>query len=206
VSRNGSQSVLDLFCGAGGLSLGFENAGFDVIAGVDNDEDAVETYRRNHEGRAIQCDLANTRPEVFAETHDIEAEDVDGTVGGPPCQGFSSANNERHVNDERNNLVFAFVDYVRHYEPEWFLMENVTGLKGIDDGETLELLVSDFEGAGYTVDWTILNAADYGVPQKRRRLFVQGQRDGSPTWPEPTHAPPKEIEDIGEKEAEVTTV
>lgn len=169
------------------MSRGFERAGHDIIAGVDYDEDAIETFDANHDARAIQCDLASMDPEDFAAKYDIHPEDVDGIGGGPPCQGFSGANHERSVDDPRNNLVFRFAEYVAYYQPEFLLMENVTGLKSIDDGETLSLLVDELEAADYTVEYKILNAADYGVPQKRKRVFVQGRKDDEVEWPELTH-------------------
>lgn len=110
------------------------------------------------------------------------------------CQGFSLANVERSVDDDRNNLVFVFAEYVDYYVPETFLMENVTGITSVDDGTLFETLLGDFRTSGYTVDNRVLNAADYGVPQKRKRMFVQGVRDGTLQWPEPTHAPPSELE------------
>ena len=192
------QTALDLCCGAGGLTLGFQRAGFDVIAGVDVDETAIETYEANFDHRAIQCDIAETSPLQFQIRTGIEPDDVDVIGGGPPCQGFSTANLTKDEDDPRNNLVFRFAEYVRYYQPQSFVMENVTGIHSIDDGETVDLLVDDFEDAGYDVAYETLNAAYYGVPQKRRRVFFVGVRedvDGEPTFPEPTHAPPSEIVD-----------
>jgi len=202
--REGEQQVLDLFCGAGGLTCGCIQAGYDVIAGVDCDETAIATYRANFDHKAIQCDLATTDPRVFAIAYGIAPEDVNIVVGGPPCQGVSRANTERSVDDPRNKLVFRFADYVDYYQPRSFVMENVTGIETIDDGEMLSRLISDFEAAGYHVDHSTLNAADYGVPQKRRRVFVVGVRwdaDGEPRFPEPTHAPPSEVTTDGQSTA-----
>lgn len=198
-----TQTVLDLFCGAGGFSLGCENTGYEVLAGVDNDETAIETYDENFNHQAYQYDLAETEPAMFAFETGIYSEDVDIVVGGPPCQGFSLANVERDENDPRNNLVFRFATYVEYYQPRSFVMENVTGIESIDDGKTIELLYEDFQESGYDVDHATLNAADYGVPQKRRRVFFVGVRndiEAEPTFPEPTHAPESEItetEDVG---------
>jgi len=113
------------------------------------------------------------------------------------CQGYSRANLQRDEDDPRNNLVFRFARYVDYYQPEAFVMENVTGIESIDDGETVELLYEDFEQAGYDVDHATLNAADYGVPQKRRRVFFIGTRsdiEREPQFPDPTHAPSSEID------------
>jgi len=178
------------------MTLGFKNAGYNVIAGVDYDNTAVETYNANFDHRGIKENLAEVDPETFSEKYDIYPHDVDVIAGGPPCQGFSTANLQRDEDDPRNNLVFRFARYVKFYQPESFVMENVTGIESIDDGKTVELLYEDFEKAGYEVDHATLNAADYGVPQKRRRVFIMGVRedvDGEPRFPEPTHAPPSEI-------------
>jgi len=207
VTRDSSQSVLDLFCGAGGMTLGFEQAGYDVIAGVDNDETAVETYERNFDHRGVQEDLVAIDPPQFELRYDIEPDDVDIVVGGPPCQGYSTANLQRDEDDPRNNLVFRFARYVEYYQPRSFVMENVTGIESIDDGETIELLYDAFEEAGYDVDHATLNAADYGVPQKRRRVFFVGVRDdvdSEPQFPETTHAPQSEIESQNETRATVS--
>jgi DNA (cytosine-5)-methyltransferase 1 len=196
VSETDSRTVLDLFCGAGGLTLGCLQAGYDVVAGVDADETAIETYNKNFTHDGILCDLAEVDPEEFADEHDIHPDDVDVVGGGPPCQGYSTANLQRDEDDPRNNLVFRFARYVDYYQPRAFVMENVTGIESIDDGETVELLYEDFEASGYDVDHTTLNAADYGVPQKRRRVFFVGTRtdiERDPQFPDPTHAPPSEI-------------
>ena len=190
-------NVLDLFAGAGGFTLGVQRAGANVIAGVDNDEQALETYNANFEHEGYNYDLAETEPATFAVETEIYREDVDGVVGGPPCQGFSTANHDRDEDDPRNNLVFRYAKYVDYFQPDWFVMENVTGIESIDDGDTIELLYEDFQQAGYKVDHATLNAADYGVPQKRRRVFFVGTHiatDADPQFPEPTHAPASEIE------------
>lgn len=189
-----SQRVLDLFCGAGGFSLGFEQAGYDVVAGVDCDRKALDTYERNHDSRGIFCDLSAVDPFEFSIRYGIDPDDIDVVIGGPPCQGFSTAQHDRDPDDPRNNLVFRFAEYVDFYQPSSFVMENVTGIKSVDDGETVDLLVSDFEDAGYNVEYETLNAADYGVPQKRRRVFFIGKQTGEPQFPAPTHAPRNELE------------
>lgn len=193
-----TRTVLDLFCGAGGMTLGYLRAGYDVIAGVDYDETAIETYRENFNHPAYQCNLAQVDPGEFASDTGITPDDVTDIGGGPPCQGFSEANLQRDEEDPRNNLVFRFARYVEYYQPERFVMENVTGIETIDGGETIDLLYDDFESSGYDVNHTTLNAANYGVPQKRRRVFFVGVRkdvDGTPQFPDPTHAPPNELGD-----------
>jgi len=185
-------TVLDLFCGAGGMSLGFQNAGYEVVAGVDYNEAAIETYRSNYDHKAIHEDLTQLTPKQFAIKYDIWPEDVDVVAGGPPCQDFSLANINREVDSERANLVFVFAEYVDFYQPTAFVMENVKGITSAKGGEVLENLLSDLRDSGYSVEAKTLNAADYGVPQIRERLFVQGHFDGKVQWPEPTHTPKEE--------------
>lgn len=183
-----NQRVLDLFCGAGGLTLGLQRAGHDVIAGVDSDDVAIETYDDYFDHRAIQCDLASVSPEMFARQYGITPDDVQGIGGGPPCQGFSEANLAKDPDDVRNNLVFRFAEYVEYYQPRWFVMENVTGIESLDDGQTVDELYDVFGEYGYEVAHRTLNAFDYGVPQRRERVFFIGVRSDvgvSPQFPEP---------------------
>lgn len=187
-------NVADLFCGAGGFSSGFKRAGHDVLWGVDVDETAIQMYERNHDARAIHADLTEYTPSEFYSEHGLDAERIDCIIGGPPCQGFSKANVDRDTDDDRNNLVFVFSDHVGYVEPDVFLMENVKGIQQTHDMEVLfASLLDGFREHGYNVDWRVLNAADFGVPQTRERVFVQGCLDREPTWPDPTHAPPEEL-------------
>lgn len=184
-------NVLDLFCGGGGLSEGFIQAGYDVVAGVDVSADFLETYDRNHEDSlAIRSDLSETSPEEFFAEHPVDSDGIDVIIGGPPCKGFSIAGH-RDPDDERNYLVGNFIDYVEHVQPDAFVMENVPGLKSMQGGDTLRSILEGFERAGYEkTSYQTLNAADYGVPQERRRVIFIGRRDGeSPTHPDRTHSP-----------------
>jgi len=183
-----SYRVLDLFCGAGGFSSGFDRAGASVVAGLDVDEAAVDTFGTNHDAPAFERDLTATRPVHLYDSIGVVTASIDCVVGGPPCQGFSMASKSRDVDDERNNLVFIFADHIDHIRPETFVMENVTGLSQGDMADIFERLKSELTSMGYTVDARVLNAAEYGVPQRRRRLFIHGRLHGSPTWPTPTHA------------------
>jgi len=182
--------VLDLFCGAGGLSNGFEQAGFNVVAGVDCSERFLKTYERNHEGKAIQEDLSEITPAEFFEKHPVKKEEIDLIIGGPPCKGFSIAG-KRDPDDERNNLVDRFIDFVEHVQPKMYLMENVTGIKTMKEGKVLKIIMERFKKAGYEkARYKTLNAADYGVPQKRRRVIFLGRKDGKvPEYPNRTHRP-----------------
>lgn len=184
-------NVLDLFCGGGGLSEGFIQAGYSVVAGVDVNEDFLETYDRNHDNSiAICADLSEITPEDFFDTYPVDPDDIDVIIGGPPCKGFSIAGH-RDPDDERNYLVGSFIDYVDYVQPDAFVMENVPGIKSMEGGDTLRSILEGFEQAGYeSTSYETLNAADYGVPQERRRVIFIGRRDGdSPTYPERTHSP-----------------
>jgi len=203
-----SISVLDLFCGGGGLSEGFLQAGYDVVAGVDVNEDFLATYEHNHEDAlAIQADLSEVGPEEFFETHPIDPDEIDVVIGGPPCKGFSIAGH-RDPDDERNYLVGNFIDFVEFLEPAAFVMENVPGIKSMEGGDTLRAILEGFERAGYEKPaYETLDAADYGVPQNRRRVIFQGRRDGSiPTYPERTHGPSKQATLTGKRLQPYVTV
>ena len=173
-------TALDLFAGAGGLSLGLQRAGFQTVCAVESDPDAARTYASHcagtevREGRVEGQDFGEFRGRVSL------------VCGGPPCQPFSSGGLRRGESDDRNGLP-SFVRAVESVEPEAVLVENVPGLAVGKRKEALEELVSDLKSLGYRAEWEVLNAADYGVPQSRRRLFIVGLRAGSFLWPEPTH-------------------
>jgi DNA (cytosine-5)-methyltransferase 1 len=169
------------------MSLGFKKAGYEVIAGIDVFEDALSTYDENHNSEALNVDLGTADPIQTLTEYGIDASTIDVIAGGPPCQGFSAAGN-RDPDDPRNNLLFAYLDWVEAIEPTKFVMENVTGLLSMSDGAVFESFVSRAENLGYNVAWEVLNAANYGVPQTRERLIVIGSRIDTPVHPEPTHA------------------
>ena len=177
--------IVSLFAGAGGLDLGFVQAGHKVIWANDIDKDAVETYKMNI-GDHIICDTIENIPSESIPKSDI-------VIGGFPCQGFSVANMKRHIEDNRNNLYLELVRVLRDKQPKFFLAENVTGLLTIGQGRVLEMILKDFEDVGYTVKYRVLNAADYGVPQLRKRVFFIGTRVGirkNIDFPPQTHADP----------------
>ena len=179
-----SPTVLDLFCGAGGLSKGFELAGFRVAMGIDHWEDALKTYRLNHKGSlGVQADMAKCDPAEIAKEYNLKKVDV--ICGGPPCQGFSIAG-KRIVDDVRNTLYKSFVRFVEYYSPKAFVMENVPNILSIGGGIVRESILEDFKRIGYSVEYKILNAADYGVPQARRRTFFVGLKKGHFVFPSPT--------------------
>ena len=164
--------VLDLFSGCGGMSLGFEQAGFEIYGGIDNNPHAVSTYQSNFpKGIAIKQDLDNIDfSEILRIFPDIE--NVEAIIGGPPCQGFSSANRWTHeTEDQRNRLFFAFVEFVDRIQPKIIVIENVPQIISRDNGYAKDRIYEIFQTRGYAVNHGILNAVDYGVPQKRKRNF-----------------------------------
>lgn len=190
--------VLDLFCGAGGLSLGFEMAGYAIGLGVDRDPLACQTHAHNFDGHTIRVDLQEIPdPLAFLSEHSIERVDV--IIGGPPCQGFSRVGrgklrtlNQIYTQDIRNQLYRQYIRFVATIRPLYFVMENVPDMgKYLDEEERLvDKIRREFASLGYLTDARVLCAADYGVPQLRKRLFLIGNRLGKPvTWPEPTHGP-----------------
>ena len=159
--------IASLFSGAGGLDLGLVQAGNEIIWANDIDKDAVATYAHNI-GSHITC----------ADIKDIDVDDIpqsDIIVGGFPCQGFSQANLLRSVDDERNQLYKFFLKAVKRKLPRFFIAENVRGILSIDKGNAIKQIISDFENAGYIVSVTLVNMANYGVPQTRQRVFIIGQ-------------------------------
>lgn len=177
--------VASLFAGAGGLDLGFVLAGHEVVWANDFDADAVATYKRNISDHIVLGDVA------LVDVASIP--DIDLIVGGFPCQGFSRANMLRHGGDERNRLYREFVRIVDGKRPPLFLAENVRGILSLEGGMAFRRIVSDFEAIGYHVEHHVVNAADYGVPQQRWRVFLVGRRvdvpaSATPAFPVATHA------------------
>lgn len=183
-----SYNVIDLFCGCGGFSLGFERAGFNVLLGIDVWKDALSTYTFNHKSSiGFKADLSTLAPEETIPL--LNGSSVDVIIGGPPCQGFSVAG-KRIVDDIRNKLYKNFVHFVEFYRPKAFIMENVPNILSIGGGIVKESILKDFSDLGYTVDYKILTASDYGVPQNRRRAIFVGFLDGSHfKFPEPFTSP-----------------
>ena len=170
-------NVLDLFCGCGGLSLGFEEAGYNVLLGIDIWEDALKTYAYNNKHSKTLCaDMSTLRGEDVKDI--IGDNSVDIIIGGPPCQGFSIAG-KRIVNDDRNKLYKGFVRMVEYFKPKAFVMENVPNILSIGDGAVRETIINDFKSLGYTVETKVLTASDYGVPQNRRRAVFVGLTKGN---------------------------
>ncbi|MDO5555688.1 MAG: DNA cytosine methyltransferase [Clostridia bacterium] len=169
--------IIDLFAGCGGLSLGFELEGFKIPLAIEKDEWASETYKRNHPyTKVITGDITQ-----IVDLENILGKNnlpIDGIIGGPPCQGFSLSGN-RDKNDPRNSLFMEFVRFVKYYTPKFFVMENVTGIlsmKTKDNQNVKDLILQEYNNAGYNVKICKLNAAEYGVPQSRLRIVFIGIR------------------------------
>ena len=182
--------LIDLFAGAGGMSEGFQQAGFRAAAAVEFDEMAAKTFSFNHPGvPLIVGDIRNISPEQVLAHAGVE--EVDVVCGGPPCQGFSLAG-PRIADDPRNNLFLEFVRFVRVLQPKFFVFENVSGLTSMLGGGALKAIVTEFSSLGYSCCFKVLNAADYGVPQSRPRFILIGNRDGEVIgMPERTHRAPR---------------
>lgn len=169
-------TCIDLFCGCGGLSKGFLDAGYDVLLGIDVWQDAITTFNYNHRNSKGLCaDLSTLYPKDI-ELH-IQDKSIDVIIGGPPCQGFSIAG-KRTIDDERNKLYKNFVRFVYHFKPKAFLMENVPNILSLGNGIIKDSVVKDFSDLGYEVVYKVLMASDYGVPQNRRRAIFVGLKNG----------------------------
>jgi DNA (cytosine-5)-methyltransferase 1 len=174
-------NILDLYCGAGGLSVGFERQhGFNILVGLDSWADALETYRHNHPTAGLQTDLSTVPPDEIP----VSKNQVDIIIGGPPCKGFSLAG-ERDPDDERNQLVPRFIDYVEYFEPTVTIMENVVGILSMEDGDVIDYIYNRYESMGYNFDHQVIHANNLGIPQTRSRVFFIGMQTGTPNFPDP---------------------
>lgn len=171
---DGNPVVVELFCGCGGTSCGFEMAGYNIAVGVDIHEPSIETFKKNHpKCSTILGDIRDIKPQEITELLDGHAVDV--LIGGVPCQGFSLNNKKRDANDERNYLYLEFLRFVKELKPKTVVIENVSGMKSTKNGEFVKKIEKEISKSGnYKVKSKLLNAADYGVPQKRQRLIFVG--------------------------------
>lgn len=174
-------NVLDLFCGAGGLSYGFERVGFNIVLGIDNDTKALVTFKANHKNSQILCgDITKISYEKNIKPL-LKKQKIDVIIGGPPCQGFSLSG-PRNFNDPRNKLYLSYIRLVKEINPKAFVIENVPGLVSLFHGEIKEKIISALEKMGYNVQYKILCAADFGVPQTRKRVFFVGTKKSCKTF------------------------
>jgi len=171
------------FAGAGGLDLGFSNAGFDVLYANEYDKSIWETYEKNHHG--VYLDKRS-----ITDVNSNDVPDCDGIIGGPPCQSWSEAGAMRGIGDKRGQLFFDFIRILADKQPKFFLAENVSGMLLSSHGNALANIKDMFRECGYNLSFKMLNVADYGIPQDRKRVFFIGYRSDLNIefkFPEPTH-------------------
>lgn len=186
MEKNGF-NIIDLFAGCGGLSTGFEMAGFNIPLAIERDAWASETYKYNHPNTLVLTEdittLTNPKELLPPDTK------VHGVIGGPPCQGFSLSG-KRDPKDPRNSLFMDFIRFVKEFKPYFFVMENVPGILSMqtaDKQSVKDLILEEYKKAGYRATYKILNAAEYGVPQLRNRVIFVGIRNDLPFNPEELH-------------------
>ena len=174
--------VISLFSGAGGMDLGFINQGFEIVWANDMFDEAILTYKKNIGNHIVKGDITKIKSSEIPD-------DVDVVIGGFPCQGFSIANKNRDISDERNFLYKEMLRVIKDKKPKFFVAENVKGILSLAKGEVFNLIKSDFENLGYKVEAKLLNAAEYGVPQQRERVFIIGSRiTNKILFPDKTHS------------------
>ena len=184
-------SAIDLFSGAGGLSQGFEYAGFDVLVANDFDEFAGETFSANHANTKFLAgpiqDYSNRK---MLGSAGLKKGELDVLLGGPPCQAFSVYNHQRGMHDERSGLFREYLRLVEGLMPKTVVMENVTGITSVAEGKAVKEIYKNLQELGYYVEHQILKAEQFGVPQQRRRIFFIASRDHDfVNWPKASHGP-----------------
>lgn len=181
MGKNKKHTVAGLFSGCGGLDLGFINSGFDVVWANDFFKEAVETYKKNIGNHIVLGDITKIPSSEIPNDFDV-------LLGGFPCQGFSIANIKRSMKDERNFLYKEMLRIIKDKQPKYFVAENVKGLLSMQKGKVIEMIIKDFQEIGYDVDYKLLKASEYGVPQHRERVFIIGNRLGLKNpFPKKTH-------------------
>ena len=179
-SLNKQPSVVGLFSGCGGLDLGFKRAGFNIIWANDFDKDSVKTYKKNIGNHIVLGDITTISSDEIPSNFDI-------LLGGFPCQGFSVANIKRSMKDERNYLYLEMLRILKDKKPKFFVAENVKGILSLEKGEVIKMILEDFKKIGYQVDYKLLVASDYGIPQHRERVIIIGNRIGKQNpFPKPS--------------------
>ncbi len=157
-------NIISLFSGAGGLDLGFERAGFNIVMANEFDKTIWATYEKNHTAPLIKGDIRNMKESDFPN-------EVDGIIGGPPCQSWSEAGALRGINDDRGKLFYDYIRILKSKHPKFFLAENVSAMLANRHSDAVKNIVKCFEKCCYNVSITLVNAADYGVPQDRKRVI-----------------------------------
>ena len=196
-------SAIDAFCGAGGLTLGLQRSGFDVITGFDLDPVCIRTLRQNphYVGHQVhQADVRGMLDGYLLKTAGIKRGELDLLAGGPPCQGFSIQRTTGTDEDARNLLVHDYGDLILEVLPRFFIIENVPGIGGARGREVLALFVSRMKSEGYAIHQTVLDAQDFRVPQRRRRFLIVGELSPESSdvcfqWPKPKVGPPVSVRD-----------
>lgn len=192
MAENGIRT-LSLFSGGGGLDIGFEKAGFEILFATDLNHECCETLKLNR-GNTLSENLIVEQADITTMDYSILPDSIDMIIGGPPCQTFSAsarrAGGASGKLDERGNLFECYVEIVHRLQPKAFLFENVRGILGTNKGQDFKDIVSAFAAEGYTIEYRILDAEDYGVPQQRERLFIVGHRlDKKFLYPKPIYGP-----------------
>lgn len=159
--------VISLFSGAGGMDLGFKKAGFDIIFANDFDKDACETYKLNIDDNILHCDISTIK-------NDDIPKNIDVLIGGFPCQAFSSAGKRKGFSDIRGTLFFDIIRILKAKKPQGFILENVDGLVNHNEGKTFNVIIEELKKLQYNVNWGILNASDFGIPQNSKRIYIVG--------------------------------
>ncbi len=184
IKINSKLKTLSLFTGAGGLDLGFHKAGFDITECVEIDKRFCNTLKDNKKIfgnlKIINKDVRKIQLKELSKKYDF-------IIGGPPCQSFSASGKRKGLNDDRGLLFKSFVMLLKHFKPKGFLFENVRGLLYANKGKALKEIKSAFEKCGYNLNVKLINAADYGVPQFRERVFLLGSKKDILHFPFPTH-------------------
>lgn len=164
-----SKDIVSIFSGAGGLDLGFKNKGFDIVYANDYDEDVKPTYDKNHDTELVAEDIREVDVENIP--------DCNGIIGGPPCQSWSLAGSMGGKDDDRGSVFFDYINIIGEKQPEFFVTENVPGILSKKHYDDFMEIIDEFKEMGYTVTYKKMNAAEHGVPQRRKRVFIVGIRD-----------------------------
>lgn len=183
--------ALDLFCGCGGISAGLKMSDVEVVAGIDNNKEYAKTFEHNFKSsKYLNIDLSKVTPKELGSILKLHPENLDILVGGPPCQGFSKNVPRKHrfLDDENNQLIRSFLSNCEYFLPNFILMENVAEMRNSFRQTYTQEILERLQNLGYSVNHKVLNAADYGIPQRRRRAFFIARRDlKMPEFPMRTH-------------------